>query len=88
MSAYTNNEKKNKLFLRKNISENQTSLDHLENLLSEFGYKNTQYMVFKNDSHIRLEIEDTDSPKFDRLVNELWNRKLLASNEEEALSWF
>ena len=88
MSAYTNKEAKNKLFLKHDISDDKSSLDHLENLLADFGYKNTQYMVFKNENHIRLEIEDKDSIKFDRLVNELWDRKLLASNEEDSLSWF
>lgn len=90
MDIYTKTSKKSayKVFLRNDINEDKVALNLVETLLIDQGYNNTQYAVIKSTNAVRLEVEDDNSKKLDALVNQLWEKKLLASNDEETLSWF
>ena len=90
MDIYTRSNKKSayKVFLKSSISEDKVALNLVETLLIEQGFVNTQYAVIKSTDTVRLEVEDDDSKKLDELVNQLWDKKLLASNDDETLSWF
>jgi len=90
MSIYTKNSKNTsyKIILKNDIRVGTISLEKLELLLTDHGYKNTQYCIVESHSKLRLEITDNDSSKLDQLVNQLWEHKLLASNDEECHTWF
>ena len=90
MNSHTTNAEKcrSKILLRSGINDDVVAFDELKSILNSNGYENNQYTITQSNSAARLEIEDHDSKKFDELVDQLWNKGLLASNDEEFSSWF